>query len=190
MHAHVSFATSLSRQIFFFRCKQSDWLIFGWRMDEVQYLTEWPPKDDHAHRGSTTDSRRTLSSDLPGPASKRPRLGTGTATEGKLSNEERELAESEACQSAGAVLARWWKLKSRKPSVLTLERQKLIPVSSNPHTLLHHIGRCGFLVSFPAPRSRLRLAYSIPPQLYALTVGLGARLMADTVCCIITFEYA
>ena len=110
-------------------------------MDEVEYLTEWPPKDAHAYRGSTEDSRRAQSLDLLRPASKRPRHGTGTSTEGKLSSEEVALAESEVSQSAGAVLARWWKLKSREPSGSTLERQKLIPASSNPHTLLYHIGR-------------------------------------------------
>ena len=106
----------------------------------MEYLTEWPPKDDHSYTGSSEDNR-TL--DLPCPAAKRPRHGTGMSTKGKLSVEEIVLAESELPQSAAALLARWWKLKAREPSALTLERQKLIPASSNPHTLLHHIARYG-----------------------------------------------
>ena len=106
----------------------------------MEYLTEWPPKDDHSYMGSSEDNR-TL--DLPCPAAKRPRHGTGTSTEGKLSIEEIVLAESELSHSAAALLARWWKLKAQEPSALTLERQKLIPASSNPHTLLHHIARYG-----------------------------------------------
>lgn len=101
----------------------------------MEYLTEWPPQPKAEPR-NPEQLAEEKEKDLSSPPSKRPRQGRGI----ELQEEEIALAQANLTLLAGPLLARWWKLKLRDSS-WKKEKEKDIPVSSNPSTLLYHIAR-------------------------------------------------
>ena len=92
----------------------------------MEYVTEWPPKEEE-------DGALKGDGDLDPPPAKRGRHGLESG------GEELDLAHADPSILAELLLARWWKLKLRDPA--TRHWKDLVPVSSNPHTLLYHVAR-------------------------------------------------
>ena len=114
-------------------------------LEEVEYLTEWPPLELQAEEKSA-GQKRGASTVRSEPASrlsaKKPKTEENKVLRAQLGTDldadEKRLTLRSPSVPITTLLAQWWKLMVRKNSRIAEEHT--IPSSShNPHTLLSHI---------------------------------------------------
>ena len=112
-------------------------------LEEVEYLTEWPPQAEEKSAGQKRGASTIRSEPASHLSAKKPKTEENKVLRAQLGTDldadEKRLTLRSSSVPITTLLAQWWKLRIRKNNRIA-EQHDAIPSSShNPHTLLSHI---------------------------------------------------